>query len=214
MPRPARKNSRTSGVAPRAGSPPPAVVFFAHAAAFRRWLRSHHARDRALQVGFHRKGSGRPGLTYPEAVDEALCFGWIDGMIRRLDATSFTHRFTPRKPGSIWSKVNVDHVARLTALGRMQPAGLAAFAARTAARTGVYSYEQKNTPPGPADLPPALAIVLRENGPAWTFWQPLAPSYRRKVVQWITGATQASTRERRLQRLVLYCAAGRRLDGK
>ena len=119
------------------------ATFFSSAAEFRGWLEQYQVEASELQVGFYRKASGRGGLTYAEAVDDARCFGWIDGVIRKLDDVSCTHRFTPRKSTSIWSLTNVRHVARLTAAGRMRPAGLKAFAARTAQRTGVYAFEQE-----------------------------------------------------------------------
>ncbi len=154
-----------AGKNPRQKSPvpPPAVVFFASAAEFRRWLEKNHATTRELQVGFYKKSSGRGGLSYPEAVDEALCFGWIDGILRKLDDERYTHRFTPRRPGSIWSNVNVGHVERLRAAGRMHAAGLAAFAARSAAKTGIYSFEQ-----GTQILPSAYEKQFRAHARAWS----------------------------------------------
>src|SRR5262245_30775283 len=114
----------------------PAPTYFPSAAAFRAWLEKHHISATELVVGFHNKSSGRGGLTYPESVDEALCFGWIDGLVRRIDPTCHSRRFTPRKPGSIWSNVNVRHIERLATAGRMHATGLAAFAARSAKKTG------------------------------------------------------------------------------
>lgn len=188
------------------------VVHFATAAAFRRWLEKNHAAATELQVGFYKKTSGKGGLTYAEAVDEALCFGWIDGIVRRIDADRYTHRFTPRRPGSIWSNLNVRHVQRLRAAGRMHPAGLAAFEARTPDRTGVYVYEQAKRSQTPDRLPPKFARPLRAHVAAWKYWQSTPPSYRRLVINWILGARQDATRERRLARLLAHCVAGRRLN--
>lgn len=185
------------------------VRHFKTAAAFRRWLEQHHASAAELQVGFYRKDSGKGGMTYHEAVDEALCFGWIDGIIRKIDAVSYTHRFTPRRPGSIWSNVNVAHVARLTAAGRMHPAGIAAFKARTRDKTGVYSFENR-----PQRFPAAIEKVFRSALPAWAIWRTQPPGYQRVAIHWVTSAKQEATRQRRLARLIALTARGRRLDGK
>jgi uncharacterized protein YdeI (YjbR/CyaY-like superfamily) len=183
------------------------VVHFDSAAAFRRWLEKNHATAAELQVGFHKKASGRGGLTYLEAVDEALCFGWIDGIVRKVDADTFTHRFTPRRKGSHWSNVNVRHVARLTAAGRMHPAGLAAFAARSADKTGVASYEQ------PAKkLPPAVEKKFRADAEAWAFFSAQAPWYRRLAIHKIVSPKQPATRERWLERIIAASAAGQRFQ--
>jgi uncharacterized protein YdeI (YjbR/CyaY-like superfamily) len=179
---------------------------FASAAEFRDWLENNHASTNELHVAFHRKSSGRGGLTYPEAVDEALCFGWIDGIVRKLDAARFSHRFTPRKPGSHWSNVNARHVARLTAAGRMQAAGLAAFAARRAERTGTASYERP-----PATLPSAFAKKFRAQRAAWKFFSAQPPGYRRLLIHKIVTPKQPATRERWLARVIAASAAGRRL---
>src|SRR5258708_7490628 len=120
------------------------VIHFPSSSEFRRWLEHNHSSTTELWVGFYRKDSGIGGVTYPEALDEALCFGWIDGIRKKVDADSYTNRFTPRKSGSIWSLVNLSHVGRLTAAGKMSPAGLKVFAARLAHRTGVYAFEQKS----------------------------------------------------------------------
>lgn len=183
-----------------------ALTFFASAAEFRRWLEANHATATELILGFHNKDSGRGGITYAEALDEALCFGWIDGLVRRLDASSHSRRFTPRKPGSIWSKINLRHVERLIAAGRMQPAGLAAHARRSAAKTGVYSFENR-----PEDLPPALKKTFRADARAWKFWSAQPPGYRRTATWWVISAKQETTRQRRLAQLIADSAAGRRL---
>ncbi len=183
------------------------ITHFPTAADFRRWLEQNHASATEHHVGFFNKKSGRGGLTYQEAVHEALCFGWIDGIVHKLDADSYTHRFTPRKSGSIWSNVNVAHVARLTAAGRMHPAGLAAFAARTARKTGIYAFEQKQPP----SLPPVFRKKFRSHKKAWAFFTTQAPSYQHRLIHKIVTAKQAATRERWLARLITASAAGERL---
>ncbi|MSU22776.1 MAG: bacteriocin-protection protein [Opitutus sp.] len=181
------------------------VIHFESAAAFRRWLEQNQATATALQVGFYKMASGRGGLTYQEAVDEALCFGWIDGIVRKIDADRYTHRFTPRKPGSHWSNLNVRHVARLTAAGRMHAAGLAALAGRAAGKTGLASYEQ------PAkNLPPADAKQFRANRPAWKFFTTQAPWYQRLAIHKIVSPKQAATRQRWLARIIAASAVHRR----
>lgn len=182
------------------------VRHFATAAAFRSWLERHHASATELFVGFYNKQSGRGGLTYAEALDEALCFGWIDGVRHKVDARSYTNRFTPRRHGSIWSHVNIAHVARLTAAGRMHAAGLAAAAARTPKRTGLYSFERQA-----ARLSPAQTRTFRATPAAWKFFRAQAPSYQRTAIHWVTSAKQPATRERRLAKLIAAAHAARRL---
>jgi uncharacterized protein YdeI (YjbR/CyaY-like superfamily) len=182
-------------------------VFFATPAAFRAWLEANHATESEITVGFHRVGSGRPSLTWPEAVDEALCFGWIDGVRHRLDETSYTNRFTPRRRGSNWSAVNVAKAEALIASGRMRPAGLKAFQARTDARSAVYSYEQRHE----AKLEPALEKRFRSKKRAWTWFREQPPGYRATAIYWVASAKKPETRERRLSTLIEDCAAGRRI---
>ncbi len=184
----------------------PAPTFFAGPAEFRTWLEQHHATAAELWVGFFRKDSDRRGLTYPEALDEALCFGWIDGVRRKTGLATYTNRFTPRQPGSIWSNVNVRHVARLSAAGRMHAAGLAAFSRRSAAKTGVYSFENR-----PQKFPAALERIFRARRAAWIFWQAQPPGYRRLSVWFVVSAKRDETRRRRLARLIADSTAGRRL---
>lgn len=185
---------------------------FPTAAHFRTWLERHHATVRELSVAFYKKSSGKAGMSYHEAVDEALCFGWIDGIIRRLDDESYCHRFTPRRPGSIWSKINLGHVERLKAAGQMHAAGLAAYARRESAKSGVYSYEQGQPQPRPQKFPTALEKIFRASPSAWCFWQTLPPGHQRTVIHWVTSAKQTATRERRLARLIALAQAGRRLE--
>jgi uncharacterized protein YdeI (YjbR/CyaY-like superfamily) len=190
------------------------ATHFASAADFRAWLEKNHATAPELLLGFHKKASGKGGLTYPEAVDELLCFGWIDGVKRRVDDSSYTHRITPRRSGSAWSLVNVRHVERLDRAGRMHPAGLKAFAARLGHKTGIYAYEKKTPQPRSQKLPAAMAGIFRASKKAWEFWQAQPPGYQREVIHWVTSAKQAATRERRLATLIATSAAGRRVGGK
>lgn len=183
-------------------------VQFSSAADFRRWLEQNHASVTELWVGFYKKSSGKTGMSYSEAVDEALCFGWIDGIVRSLGAVSYMHRFSPRKPGSIWSNINIGHVERLKAAGKMHPAGLAAYAARVAAKTGVYSFESK-TPP---KLPAAFERRFRANKKAWTFFSTQPPGYRRLALYKVMSPKQQTTRERWLDRLIAASKDGKRIE--
>jgi uncharacterized protein YdeI (YjbR/CyaY-like superfamily) len=171
--------------------------FFRTADDFRRWLQRHHASAPELLVGFFKLTSGRPSMTWAESVDEALCFGWIDGVRRRVDALSYTIRFTPRRPGSIWSAVNMRRARALATQDRMAAAGLAAFEARTANRSGRYSYEQR-----PKDLVPPYSRMLDANTAARQFFQRQAPSYRRAATWWVVSAKKEETRLSRARRLV------------
>jgi uncharacterized protein YdeI (YjbR/CyaY-like superfamily) len=185
----------------------PAPKHFATPTAFRRWLERHHASERELWILFHKKASGKAGMTYREALDEALCFGWIDGRVKSIDGDSYMQRFTPRRPGSIWSNVNVRHIARLTAAGKMHPAGLTAFAARDEKKTGVYSFEKR-----PENFPADLEKIFRAKPTAWRFWQAQPPGYRRVITHWVISAKREETRQRRLTTLITESAAGRRID--
>jgi uncharacterized protein YdeI (YjbR/CyaY-like superfamily) len=182
------------------------AVYFESPAAFRRWLEKHHDSADELVVGFHKAHTGRPSLTWPEAVDEALCFGWIDGVRHRIDEDRYTIRFTPRRRNSLWSFVNVRRVKVLAEEGRMRPAGLAAFDARRAERGGAYSFEQP-----PAQLSPAETRKFKANKPAWRFFEEQPPGYRKTVLFWVTSAKRPETRERRLDTLMADSAAGRRI---
>ncbi len=181
--------------------------FFSTPADFRAWLEAHHETEKELLVGFHKKGSGKPSITWPESVDEALCFGWIDGVRRSLPPAAYTIRFTPRRPTSIWSAVNVARAAELKKNGRMRPAGLRAFAARTPERTGIYSFERKKL----AKLSKEQETTLRANRKAAAFFDAQPPGYRWLVIHWVTSAKRSETRERRLARLIADSAAGRRI---
>jgi uncharacterized protein YdeI (YjbR/CyaY-like superfamily) len=178
--------------------------FFRDAGALRRWFATHHASESALLLGYWKVDSGKPSVSWPESVDEALCVGWIDGVRRRIDELSYTIRFTPRRPTSIWSSVNIARVEVLEAAGRMQPAGLTAFTSRRDNKVGIYAYEQRSV-----DLPEAYAGALRANAPARADFRARPASYRNAVMWWIVSAKQEATRQRRLQVLIDCGAQGR-----
>ena len=180
--------------------------FFREPSAFRAWLAKNHADASELLVGFHKKGSGKPSMTWPESVDQALCFGWIDGVRKSLDDDSYTIRFSPRRPKSIWSAVNIKRAGELIDDGAMAPAGLSAFEARLENRSGIYSYEQRED-----TLPEPYAGKLRKHKAAWSFFHAQPPSYRKKVGWWIVSAKQEPTRLMRLTRLIEASASGKRL---
>lgn len=182
--------------------------FFPSPAAFRAWLECHHGPTRELLVGFHKRHTGRPSLTWPQSVDEALCFGWIDGVRRRIDDATYTIRFTPRKLGSIWSAVNLRRARALVKEGRMRPAGLKVFQERDRKKSGLYSFEQRRT----IRLPPRFARLLRANPKAWNFFRSQAPWYQRTASFWIVSAKQEKTRLSRLSQLIA-CSARQRLIG-
>jgi uncharacterized protein YdeI (YjbR/CyaY-like superfamily) len=182
---------------------PQAPTFYATPDQWRAWLEANHADEREHWVGFHRRGSGHPSMTWPESVDQALCFGWIDGVRKAVDEQRYKIRFTPRRRTSRWSAVNVGRVAELTEAGLMRPAGLAAFEARTAEAT--YSYEQRDT----AAFDDARERRLRESGAAGAFFAAQPPWYRRTATHWIMSAKREETRDRRLARLIEDSAAER-----
>lgn len=184
----------------------PKPRFFRTPEAFRTWLERNHDRATELWVGLHRKATGKPTITWPEAVDQALCFGWIDGVRKRIDETSYMNRFTPRRPTSTWSEVNVRRVRELIEEGRMTPAGLRAFEARREYRTGTYSYEQR-----PLELPAKYAKPFRANASAWKAWRAQPPSYRKAATWWVISAKREETRRRRLGTLIETTARGRRI---
>jgi len=182
--------------------------FFPTPGDWRRWLEKNHASKPELWVGFHKKGSGRPSITWPESVDEALCFGWIDGIRKTIDAESYVIRFTPRRAGSIWSAVNIRRVGELTRENRMRDAGLLAFGKRDPRKTGVYSFEQQRAA---AKLSAAQEKEFKRNRAAWTFFQSQPPGYRKIAAWYVVSAKRDETKARRLARLIDDSAAGRRL---
>jgi uncharacterized protein YdeI (YjbR/CyaY-like superfamily) len=183
-------------------------TFFPTPADFRAWLEKNHDKVPELLVGFYKKGSGKPSITWPESVDEALCFGWIDGVRRTIDDESYSIRFTPRRPRSIWSAINVKRVAELRQLGRMHPAGLRAFEARDPERSGAYSFEQRKEG---QKLAPEYQAKLETNKKAWAFFRSQAPYYQRMASWWVMSAKKEETRLKRLAALIRDSAQGRRI---
>lgn len=188
---------------------PTEVAIFPAAADFRTWLESNHDGATELWVGYYKRGVPKTSMTYAEAVEEALCFGWIDGVGRRIDDEVHANRFTPRTKRSTWSAVNVKRVGELIAAGRAHPAGIRALEARTADNTGVYSYENR-----PADLPEAYLAQLKTDDAAWSWWEAQTPGYRRAATWWVVSAKQEATRERRIATLLEDCAAGRMIKSQ
>jgi len=182
------------------------VRFFPTPADLRAWFDRHHATETELWVGFHKKDTGKPSVTWPESVDEALCVGWIDGIRKRIDAGSYKIRFTPRKPTSVWSRINMDKVAALKKAGRMRPAGLKAHEARRLNKVGIYSYENRS-----AELDEPYRGLVRKNAAAWRFFAAQPPGYRKLVTWWIHSAKKEETRLARVEKLVTASARGKRL---
>jgi len=172
-------------------------TFFPTPDDFRKWLEEHHATHSELLVGFYKKGTGTLSITWPESVDQALCFGWIDGIRKRIDDASYMIRFTPRKPNSVWSGVNINRVAELDNKGLMHPAGRKAFESRRENKSGIYSYEQRT-----AELPEEYDKKLKRNKAAWLFFYAQTPSYRKAATWYVVSAKQEETRLRRLERLI------------
>jgi uncharacterized protein YdeI (YjbR/CyaY-like superfamily) len=181
-------------------------IFFAEQADFRRWLAENHDKENELLVGFYKVGSGKPSMNWSQSVDEALCFGWIDGVRKSLDEDSYCIRFTPRRAKSIWSAVNIKKVEELSKQGLMQPAGLAAFAKRDENKSRVYAYENE-----PLKLSDEFEKQFRANEKAWAFFQKQAPYYRKLATKWVMSAKQESTRQNRLERLIKDSENARRI---
>ena len=180
--------------------------YFSGPTAFRKWLEKNHDKKSELLVGLHKKNSGKKTLTYAEALDEALCFGWIDGVRKNFDEISYTIRFTPRKAKSIWSRINVNHVARLKKEGRMMPSGLSAFAKKEDKRTGIYSFEN-----APREFPSNFLKTFRANKEGWKIFSAQPPGYRRLGVFWVVSAKREETQLRRLEHLIKISAKSERL---
>jgi uncharacterized protein YdeI (YjbR/CyaY-like superfamily) len=176
----------------------PEPIFFDSAEAFYAWLEDNHDTQAEIWVGYWKKRTGRPSLTWSQAVDQALCFGWIDGVLQSIDEQSHRQRFTPRKPTSNWSKVNVEKVARLKADGKMRPAGLAAFERRAPGESDAYSFERRHE----AAFEPDQEKRFRANKKAWGFWEAQPPSYRTAATHWVTSAKRPETRDKRLRELI------------
>jgi uncharacterized protein YdeI (YjbR/CyaY-like superfamily) len=178
-------------------------IFFAKQADFRKWLQKNHKKETELLVGFYKVGSGKPSMSWSESVDEALCFGWIDGVRKSIDKDSYQIRFSQRKSTSIWSAVNIKKMEELTKAGLMQPAGLASFEKRIESKSRIYSHEK-----GEEELPRDFKKQLEANKKAWDYFQSLAPSYRKVSTHWVMSAKQETTRIKRLNQLIADCAAG------
>lgn len=182
--------------------------FFKKPADFRKWLEKNHMKETELLVGFYKKGTGKESITWPESVDEALCYGWIDGIRKSFEEDSYTIRFTPRKPTSIWSAVNIANIERLTKEGRMKPAGIAAHEKRKEHKTAIYSFEQSNKD---LVLTKEYETIFKKNKKAWEFFQNVAPSYRRPAIWWVISAKREETRLKRLNELIADSEAGSRV---
>ena len=181
-------------------------VFFPSQDDFRKWLEKNHDVEKELLVGFWKVGSGKPSMGWSESVDQALCFGWIDGIRKSLGDESYTIRFTPRKLKSIWSKINIEKVERLKKQGLMHPAGLAAYERKEDHRSAIYSYENR-----PREFAPEYEKRFRKSKKAWRFFETQPPGYRRLMIFWVVSAKQETTRLSRLEKLIEVCEDGRRL---
>lgn len=185
-------------------------IFFSSPEEWRAWLEEHHATEPEVWVGYWKKHTGRPSLTWSQAVDQALCFGWIDTLLRRIDDERHQQRFVPRRPGSNWSKVNVEKIERLTAEGLMRPAGIAAWEARREDRTGIYAFEQAEEP----QLAPEQEERFRAHPEAWAWFTAQAPGYQRAARHWVASAKRPETREKRLATLIEDSANGLRIKSQ
>ncbi len=188
---------------------PPKPTFFPTSADFRAWFEANHDKSRELLVGFHKRDSGKPSITWPESVQVALCFGWIDGVRKSLDETSYMIRFTPRKPTSTWSFININLVRKLTKQGLMHPAGLKAFAARSEKKSAIYSYEQRKNP----QFAREQEKQFRANKSAWEFFRSQAPWYQRVTTYWVISAKREETKLKRLSELIGHSQDQHRLPG-
>lgn len=198
-----RNSCRPPGIGIIAGMKP---VFFASQDDFRKWLEKNHETAKDLLVGFWKVGTGKPSMTWSESVDQALCFGWIDGVRRSVDKEAYTIRFTPRRPKSVWSRINIDKVERLKKKGLMRPAGLAAHEKKEDHRAVIYSYENR-----PREFEPEQEKRFRKNKKAWKFFESLPPGYRRQMIYWVVSAKQEATRLGRLEKLIAGCEEGKRV---
>jgi uncharacterized protein YdeI (YjbR/CyaY-like superfamily) len=183
-----------------------APIFFANSIDFRKWLEENHRTETELLVGYYKVGTKKPSMTWSESVDEAICFGWIDGVRKSIDEESYCIRFTPRNPKSNWSKVNIKKVEDLIRLGKMKEAGLAAYEKRKEDRSAIYSYENQ-----PEKLSTELENIFMKSKEAWAFFQKQPSSYRKPRIYWVMSAKQEATRLSRLEKLIEASAEGRRL---
>jgi uncharacterized protein YdeI (YjbR/CyaY-like superfamily) len=182
------------------------ATFFASQAEFRKWLKKHHKKERELLVGFYKVGSGKPSMSWSQSVDQALCFGWIDGVRRSIDKESYCIRFTPRRSTSIWSAINIRKVEELTASGLMMPEGEKAFDARTEVKSGIYSHEKE-----PVKLAPRYVKQFKMNKSAWSFFNAQAPSYKKVMIHWIMSAKQEKTQWGRLTKTITISEQQKRM---
>ena len=182
-------------------------VFFATASEFRKWLEKNHQKKKELVVGFYKVGSGQPSMTWSQSVDQALCFGWIDGVRRSIDEISYCIRFTPRKSTSIWSAINIKKAEALTEAGLMTPEGLQAFNLRKDSRTQVYAHEKEHVL-----LAPGYEKQFKKNKPAWKFFKDQPPSYQKIIIHWIMDARQEKTRLSRLEKAIKGSESKKRIQ--
>ena len=182
------------------------AVFFPHQSDFRKWLQENHTTVTELIVGFYKVDSGKPSLTWSQSVDEALCFGWIDGVRRSIDHESYCIRFTPRKPKSIWSAVNINKIEDLISKGLMQPAGLAAYKKREESNSKIYAYEQASV-----QFSDDFEIAFQANHKAWDFFKKQAPSYQKLAINWVMSAKQEITQVSRFEKLIKFSEDGKRV---
>jgi uncharacterized protein YdeI (YjbR/CyaY-like superfamily) len=182
-------------------------TFFANQSELRKWFEKNHDKEQELWVGYYKTVSGKPGITWPQSVDEALCFGWIDGVRKSIDENSYVIRFTHRKPKSIWSAINIKKVEELTKRGLMHPAGIEAFNKRNEEKSRIYSFEQKNI-----QLDKKYEKQFKQNKKAWQFFQSQPPSYQRPAMWWVMSAKQETTRQKRLDELIKDSEAGQRIS--
>lgn len=181
-------------------------IFFPTQLDFRQWLEENHASESELIVGYYKISSGKPSMTWSESVDQALCFGWIDGVRRTIDAESYCIRFTPRKPNSNWSAVNIKKIEELTAKGLMKPAGITAFEKRKEEKSAIYAYENK-----PTEFPAEFENIFKQNQMAWEFFEKQPNGYKRTIMYWVLSAKQETTQKSRLEKLIFECENGRRM---
>lgn len=181
-------------------------LFLENAAAFKKWLKKNHLKETELLVGFYKRSSGRPSMTWPESVREAVSFGWIDGVRKSIDENAYTIRFSPRKPSSIWSAINIKLAEELIQSGQMKPAGKAAFEKRKESKSKIYAYEK-----GYLSLSPAYLKRLKASKKAWAAFEKMPVDYRKHAMNWVMNAKQESTREKRLNTLILDSEAGRKV---
>lgn len=183
------------------------IVFFENQFRFREWLEKNHDKEKELLVGFYKVDSGKASMTWSESVDQALCFGWIDGVRRSIDGESYCIRFTPRRPDSTWSAINIKKMRALSKAGLVKPEGRKAFALRKEEKSEIYSHEKTL-----AELSPVYVRQFKKNKIAWNFFTKQIPSYRKVIIHWIMSAKQEKTRQSRLEKAIIACGQQKRLE--